>query len=1048
MSSEGPTTVGSINATILLNADEFEAKAKEVEAQADRLDGRKVEVKASADTGDAIAKLEALAAAEAQLNDAYERVQVMEQYGTATKANMARAQAALVAADDEYQKALDGEKSAQDAATTTSKAAQTAAEKLAVTKSNLEKASNSYAIAELNLKKVEEDVNATEQSRLRAQNALITAGQQLDKATTAQQAAVAALADAEKAGADADNSAADAKKKATDAGQAQFSIIQALIGASGPLLGATDSLAAATVGLGVGFTAMGAAGVLAILGIKNAMDDATATGQQYSAGLATMQDDLHQLEGTAAVSMLQAFSTAVGDINSAMPSLNTMISEGAMYLGQMGGSVLTAVITGLQLMEPLIRAGAADLSQFVGWLMSGVNTGGFTQFIGYAVANLPSVMTLLENLVTTAGHILAAFAPMGPVVIGVLNGITDVLNALPLPVLAGVVTLFTAAAPAINLTKMAVSGLGPAFGLAGEGATMFGLALDTAIPIVGWIAAGVTGLIALFSTLGGAQQQATVNAQDYASALQADNDAIGANVDAQLAKKAADSGVLDAAQKLGIYTKDIVGYMNGDAEATQRVTDKMNAAKSSIDDMSKAHHDASYRVGEVTDAQKTLQGELDKVNGFLTQNKSAIDAQIGSDKAAAAASQDSAAAAAEEAKNLSDLATQYGVSTSQIQAAQKAYNDTDGATRDQLGTLQALGDKYGDTAISVQGLINAQIAAGGQFDATTLKMQEENDAGGILKATLDGLNGKALSAADAQNAFDSQLANMGTHMNATGKQIQFTTNNIGDMSAASVALRGQLNSQVTDLENVAEAYRNNGHTSDETKAKMEAMRQQIIDNAVAHGVDRDAVTKYIDQILQIPASVPPTKVEIDDAAAKAELASLQAAIDSIHGRTITDTIVTNRVTTGVDPGSLETDLSAQGQQAGNNGGAHAHALGGWSTPSYFADGGFSGLVTASGVANSLARGTDTELAVLTPGEFTVQRASAQALERDHPGALGYMNATGKLPQTGGGMGPITLVAYVQNPFTGEQVQAVVKAVAQQEIGAAARDAAYMRPGIN
>lgn len=47
--------------------------------------------------------------------------------------------------------------------------------------------------------------------------------------------------------------------------------------------------------------------------------------------------------------------------------------------------------------------------------------------------------------------------------------------------------------------------------------------------------------------------------------------------------------------------------------------------------------------------------------------------------------------------------------------------------------------------------------------------------------------------------------NMGDHMSATGKKITFTTTSIGDMSAASVALCGQLNGQVVNLQNVVEA---------------------------------------------------------------------------------------------------------------------------------------------------------------------------------------------------------------------------------------------------
>ena len=69
-------------------------------------------------------------------------------------------------------------------------------------------------------------------------------------------------------------------------------------------------------------------------------------------------------------------------------------------------------------------------------------------------------MQLIENLVTLAGRILAAFAPLGPVVLGFLNGLTDVLNGLPLPVLAGLVTTAVTIAPAFNIAKAAVTTFG------------------------------------------------------------------------------------------------------------------------------------------------------------------------------------------------------------------------------------------------------------------------------------------------------------------------------------------------------------------------------------------------------------------------------------------------------------------------------------------------------------------------------------------------------------------------------------------------------------
>jgi hypothetical protein len=59
------------------------------------------------------------------------------------------------------------------------------------------------------------------------------------------------------------------------------------------------------------------------------------------------------------------------------------------------------------------------------------------------------------------------------------------------------------------------------------------------------------------------------------------------------------------------------------------------------------------------------------------------------------------------------------------------------------------------------------------------------------------------------------------------------------------------------------------------------MKQQIIDNAVAHGVSRDAVQSYIDTLFKIPASVPPTKIDVDKQEADAKLLELRLAFASI-----------------------------------------------------------------------------------------------------------------------------------------------------------------------
>jgi len=97
---------------------------------------------------------------------------------------------------------------------------------------------------------------------------------------------------------------------------------------------------------------------------------------------------------------------------------------------------------------------------------------------------------------------------------------------------------------------------------------------------------------------------------------------------------------------------------------------------------------------------------------------------------------------------------------------------------------------------------------------------------------------------------------------------------------------------------------------------MVTMRQQIIDNAVAHGVDRAAVTAYIDKLLAIPKKVPPTKLDVDTATALAKISSLQGYLNRLHGKNITLTVT--------QQGSANKLLGMQGRA---NGGITAHAMG-------------------------------------------------------------------------------------------------------------------------
>lgn len=747
--------------------------------------------------------------------------------------------------------------------------------------------------------------------------------------------------------------------------------ILALVAAAPFAVAALGPIGGAAVGLGVAFGTMALAGVLAIKGIKDAMAAGSITGQQYTAGLGSMKGMLDQLSHTAAVGMLSGFNTVVHDLSTQMPFLNTLIYNSAGALGQMGGTALHGVLDGLKAMNPLITAGAGALNKFIGWLAAMPSSNGFTAFVSYSITNLPPVMTLIESLVTSVGRIIEAFAPLGPVAVGTLQVITNIINALPLPVLAGVVTTITSLGIALQIAGSPLV----ASGIAAVATRLaaLGISANLAVPVVGILLAAIAGLTVGFMAAAASNGQATVALTDYGDALQRDNDLIGENVRKTAAKALQDSGAFDAALKLGIGQKELTDATIGQGAAWDSVKAKMGAAQAQII------------------ADSTTQG----------------------------------AKAAELSSAVNLVTKAYGINHDQLGKAQADAVNMNAALNDQGAANNNLASALGMTNTQYQAAVSAQQSAKASTDANTQSMQLQNDAAGLLKNALDLLNGKTISAAQAQNSFDSSLVNMGDHVNATGKKITFTTTSIKDMSSASVALRGQLNSQVQNLQAVVEANGGLANSTGKARAQMVTMRQQIIDNAVAHGVDRAAVTAYIDKILAIPKKVPPTKLDVDNAAAIAGVQQLQAYINSLQGKTVW-------LTTHVDSIYSDTHVSngvgGSGGQTRSEGGPIYRAGGG---PIYLAGGGHSyGPI-----------GTDTVAAWLTPGEHVMKRSSAESIGAP---ALKYMNDTGKLPNSGGGM--VTVNFMLDGKIIDSRIVDLSTQTAGRVLDAAARDASYRRNG--
>jgi hypothetical protein len=924
----GPTTTGSIDAKLSLDDSAFKRGMAEAKAEAKQVGALKPEVKVDANVGPALAKLDAVIMAEKRLE------------------------------------------AAERAATNSASASYIANMRLDAVMEKRGRTELQVAAATEAAARADRNAEAAEKKHIASTEAL-----NVVKAEALRKSLEQAAASDEEAAATSRGNAANNQR---------VSGLAVLIALSPLILSAAAPIGAAAVGLGGAFTVMGVSGAFAVKGIKDAMEAGGAAGDTYATGLGVLKGHLDQLSHTSAVGMLGAFTATVGDISARMPALNRMVWDASGALGAMGGTALSGVLTGLQQMNPLIKAGEAELGHFVTWLTSFNGTNGFDQFIKYAVDNLPSVMGLIRDLVTLAGNLLAAFAPLGPVVVGALTVITDILNSFPLPVLAGIATAGLLIGPAFGLAAAAVAVFGETAALSALKVSLFGVSVNLAVPVVGILAAAIAGLGIMAATAAAGTDQGATALINYGDAVERDNGLIGENVRLQAAHAATTKEMRGAADSLGVSTNTVIQAMLGNKDAQ----DQVNAAtKISVDQISASRRgaesmtDASYRL---KDAKKALTDGISRNSTEIQNNVDAYHAYK---------------AATEGATVVTDT---------QTLAAQKQAS------------------QYGTNVAAYQAAKDAQDAAKTSTDKQTLAMQLQNNAAGILKGALDSLNGKALSAAQAQNAFDSSLANMGTHVDKVGKQITFTTTNIGDMSAASVALRGQLNGQVANLQSVVEANGGLSESTGKAKAEMVTMRQQIIDNAVAHGVDEDAVTAYVDKLLTIPKDIPPTKLDIDKTKAEADIAAFRNYVETFP--------VTQRVL-------IQTEGSVAGMKAldAAQNGASGYAEGG-QVAAYRADGGPVNYLASGGFPGG-PKGTDTVPAWLTPGEVVIKRASVNSLGE---GNLLHANRTGKWPAQGLQQSPAAAATNVTVYIGNEAIDSRMVRIVQEGIDGVSRQIGGMR----
>lgn len=875
---ESPTTEGSIVAYLRLDISDWETKLAEAESKARELGRISPDIRVSAETAEAIAKLRAVEeAAAAAGGDHVSHVTTVNSTVGGNGQDFTGATVGATALAEAIRR-LDA------------------------------------ASAELDVAQAADD----EQMRQTSMQALKEAINMEALAAAESKASENAvkLSAAERLAADGANQQAAANGNNVSRMGLIVAAVAALIPMLAPLTGYATGVAGALAG-------MGAAGVLAILGIKNAMADGTAMGNTYSAGLQVLLGDLHQLEQTAASGVLNGFTTAVDTINSAMPELNREIGLFSTQLGITGNLVLNGVVTAFRILNPLFLAAGVYVEQLAAGFQSWTSDGGLQKFATMAMQDFPVVVQTLGSLAAAILNIINAFEPLGVAslnLLTVLGNVVSFLTTILGPAFAPVVLGATAAFVAFKQWQA----IGPIIEQVAWKLGALGVAADAAAGPMGWVIGGV-GLLAAALTMGlSATQQSTAAQEAYSAALQSSHGAIDQSIRDQVAQQLSTAGVLETAKQYHLALSTVTDAALGNADAQRKVTDAVNKYGTEQRTATAAQYESGQSTTELTAKARELLSAV-------TDQHSALQQQI---------------------KVYNDLA-----------AAQGASSVNTGA---ELHAQQALAAQYGMSVPAFIAAKGAQQQNAAAALATTQQLQMENDAATLLTNAFTLLDGGTLTLMQAQTG----AAAAGNTLLDSFKQNGLA---IDGNTAKAVANQQAIEAKAQADQQAAEAIaKSTGSTEAGTKAFADsktALEQEL----KAQGDLTPAVQAYIDKLYAIPTVVK-TKAELDAAAAQAAADKLAGTLNALNGKSVSAQITTFQQVYTLPTASAPVGLLAPGHA---NGGPIYKAAGGMVDAAYLAGGG----------SPFVPRGTDTKPAMLTPGEFVVKAASAQAI----PGFLPAYN---------------------------------------------------------
>lgn len=533
-----------------------------------------------------------------------------------------------------------------------------------------------------------------------------------------------------------------------------------LVAAVATLGPALIPMTGAVAGLGLAFGGLGAAGVLAVIGVKKALENGSEAGVEFQNSIDTLNGNLDVLAATAAGGILDGFAGVVSDLQGKMPEIQNGIGVLSTELGQVmqpaADGITTSFIALLPLMTDLAGYARQGAEAFDAWAQGD----GIQQFGGYAMSVIPQVLDVLGELIQLAGNVSGAFSGWGLGVLSIIGSLASMLNSLDPTVLTVVATgglaIYTAFKGYGLLTSL-VSGFGGALGTMATNMGRLGAtsaanrlqgvagglqAVGTAGSVASLAVGGITAVLGIgmfaWSMYKQKQQEAKQAQEAMTQAIQEDSGALGENAQKVIAKTIADGDLISKAKSLGIGTDTLTQAFAGNSDAIDEVNQKARENGMVSRSASGATKNLAGDQKRLSDSAIAVTGSVAKVNKEVKKGKDEYDAN----KLAASA--------------LGDTLNTTSDKMSTLELSSLSASD---AARDQAGTTQNLKQEIDKLNQSLQEEISKQLqlqggltgeAAARNSMIQTLKKQKSStdlntDSGVKQRQAIEGAVGQIQS---------------------------------------------------------------------------------------------------------------------------------------------------------------------------------------------------------------------------------------------------------------------------------------------------------------